>query len=124
MRIVEAAGKDVCRVLNAATDSSWEPCRVQRGDVEVVPVAIIKVEYETEVVEEGVTGLMVTLLRPSSRPVAEPRTSSKWSDGYSLKPSSIGTKALDIGRRSGLARVRGAPIFQKKWVEGETRVTL
>lgn len=81
MRIVEAAGKDVCRVLNAATDSSWEPCRVQRGDVEVVPVAIIKVEYETEVVEEGVTGLMVTLLRPSSRPVAEPRTSSKWSDG-------------------------------------------
>lgn len=81
MRIVEASGKDLCSVLNAATDSSCEPCRVQSGDAEVVPVAMIKVEYETEVVEEGARGLMVTVLRSSSRLVAEPSTSSNWSDG-------------------------------------------
>lgn len=81
MRMLDAAGKDLCIALNAAIDSSCEPCRVQSGEVEVVPVAITRVVYETEVVEEGARGLMVTVLRCSSRPVADPSTSSKWSDG-------------------------------------------
>lgn len=67
---------------------------------------------------------MLKIFWLSSSPVAEPKTREKRSDEYSLKPSSTGTKAFEKGIRSGLARMRGAPIFQKKWDDGEIRMTL
>lgn len=124
IRIVEAPGRSLWNFVKAFAVASWDPCRVHNGEAELVPVAMIRVEYGTDVVTDGASGLMVTVFWPSSSPVAEPRTRAKWSAGYSLKPSSIGRKAFEMGRRSGLTRVRGAPIFQKKWVEEEIRVTL
>lgn len=81
-------------------------------------------EYETEVVVEGARGLMVIVFLFSSRAVAVPSTNVNFSAEYSLNPSAIGTKALSRGMSLSLIRVRGAPIFQKKWVEGEMRMTL
>ena len=87
-------------------------------------MAIMMVEYETEVVVEGARGLMVIVFLFSSRAVAVPSTNVNFADEYSLNPSAIGTKILSVGMSLSLIRVRGAPIFQKKWVEGEMRMTL
>lgn len=87
-------------------------------------MAMITVEYETEVVVDGDTGSMVIVFLLSFRAVAVPSTSVNFSAEYSLNPSAIGTKALSRGMSLSLIRVRGAPIFQKKCVEGEMRMTL
>ena len=79
MRIVDASGRDLCICLKAAIDSSWEPCRVHSGDSEVVPVAIITVEYETDVVVDGERGSMVIVFLFSFRAVAVPSTSVNFS---------------------------------------------
>lgn len=108
----------------ALTVNSWEPCRVHKGEAEVVPVAITRESYKTDVVEAGAEGSTVTTLRPSSKAVAEPNTRVNFSEEYCLNASSKGRKALEKGIRSGFDKMRGAPIFQKKWVDGEMRVTL
>lgn len=82
------------------------------------------VEYETEVVVDGETGLIVIVFLFSSRDVAVPSTSVNFSGEYSLNASAIGIKAFSRGMSLSLIRVRGAPIFQKKWVEGDMRMTL
>ena len=87
-------------------------------------MAIMMVEYETEVVVEGEIGLMVIVFLFSSRAVAVPSTSKNFSAEYSLNPSAIGIKTLSRGMSLSLIRVRGAAIFQKKCVEGEMRMTL
>lgn len=89
-----------------------------------MPVAMIKESYETDVVEAGARCSIVTILLSSSRAVAEPNTNSNFSGEYCLKASFNGRKILEMGMRSGFAMVRGAEIFQKKWVDGEISVTL
>lgn len=87
-------------------------------------MAIITVEYETEVVVDGETGSMVMVFPFSSRAVAVPSTRVNFSAEYSLNPSAIGMKVLSRGISLSLIRVRGAAIFQKKCDEGEMRMTL
>ena len=61
IKIVEAPGKSLWNFLKAFAVSSWEPCKVHNGEVELVPVAKIRVEYGTDVVTEGASGLIVTV---------------------------------------------------------------
>lgn len=90
----------------------------------MVPVAITRESYETDVVEAGTNESTVTILRSSFKAVAVPNTSVNFSEEYCLNASSKGRKALEKGIRSGFDRTRGAAIFQKKCVDGEIRVTL
>ena len=63
----------------------------------MVPVAITRESYETDVVEVGAKGSTVTILRSSSKAVAEPSTRENFSEEYCLNASSKGRKALEKG---------------------------
>ncbi len=124
IRMVDAFGRSRWSSFISAIEASCDPWRVHNAEVEVVPVAMIRESYETVVVVAGAVGSIAIVLRSWSRAVAEPNTRVNFSGEYFLKASSSGRNAFEIGIWSGLAMTRGAPIFQKKCVDGEIRVTL
>ena len=85
---------------------SWLVFICQRGELDVLPVAMTREEYFIDWIRllPGSSNLMSTVRVSGSRPTALPSTKVYWSGWYSLKASAIGRNILLDGMSSLLTR--------------------